>query len=274
MKNLLAFIASSFVCAFVSSAQSYLPAPSTDDGILVRRLDTSPNQAHWPDSSLHDYRTSSDNAFSVPTTGESDRYGRRWTATAPSRAQLGSSAGTIRVIFLGPGDDCFIGGTGYTYSGSATRDAFTYATAAGIPHPSALDFGDFADLPLGYGEGNSVDLWTVSANAWYTLFDSTKSQPSPAPGRVSWLEDPLLVPTYIDATGQYSLVPTWIVSVDEPPTASTPGGTHRLAVQFFYSTGQAFEPYYGDATRAKTAGQPRTEGVAGCPAGALVACRD
>ncbi len=253
MNKLLALIAPTFVCATLATAQSYLPPPSTNDGILVRRLDTSPNSLYWPDSDLTEYRTSSDNSFSTPAAGGADQYGRRWTASAPSRSQLGSSGGTLRVIFLGQGNDGFIGGTGYSYAGSPHAEGFTYATSSGIPAPSNLNFGDFADVPLAFGDGYNFELWTVTANAWYTLFVEANSLPTPHPGRVTWLEEPILVPTYIDTTGQYALVPTYIVSIDEPATSNTAGGTHRLALQFFYNSGQPLEPYYGDAASLRKA---------------------
>jgi|GEM_PF-4715391 len=215
-----------------------LPPLSTTDGASIQ---TSPENTQWASSALSNYSTTG--SFVTPAAGGTDAWGHTWTTTAPEFTSINQNGGTIREIFLGPGDTSWMPAVGYTYLTSPYSSGNSYTLAYlsdDTFSPSALGFGDVADVNFPAGWEQNFDFWIDTKSGVYTLLNPANSQTSAdASAQVLWTSSPLLIPTWVPALGDFENVETWIGSLVETPVN---GQSHefRFAVQAFEAQGTPF----------------------------------
>ena len=235
MRSLLAPLAlfASAVSGYAQFTDATLPPLSSSDGAFITQDSA---QTNWPSSALQNYSTS--NSFVAPAAGGTDAWGHTWTTTAPDFSGV-NNGGTLRKIFLGPGNSSFTPAVGYTYltSPSSAGNSFTLDYLNEVYSPSSFAFGDYTDVNLLPGQVSTFDFWIDTNSGVYTLLNPANSQTtSAATAQVLWTQSPLLVSTYVTSANGFEDVPTWIGTLVE----TTTGGASQeftFAIQEFEASG-------------------------------------
>lgn len=184
---------------------------------------------HWENpSTLGAYNLASDTTVPLPS-------GLTWGYTAPAaitsaRTAINAGGGTIRAIFTGETAGWY-NDFGYTYTGIPSSSGQSYTVFSNIQalSPATVHFGDHVDVALAPGDAATFDFWLNGTDSFtttnpmpptqnggvYTVFNPANSSPFVAPGNVKFAQSPLMVNTFVAATGTYQDVATYLVSVED-----------------------------------------------------------
>jgi hypothetical protein len=233
MKKLLRIVAFWVVSTKLLAQLNPLPPSSLVDGVVSRNIGMNAGATHWDDAQgLAVFKLAADD--NKPLTSLDMRFGSTLPAAfLAERARINSNGGTIRAIFLGESAG-WLNHFGYAYDGvpssSNSYTAFRDMQAnPGTPYPVNMSFGNYIDLNLGLGSASSFDFWLDAVGSdsqanpgsptadggVYTVFNPAASSPSIPPGNALYLQEPLMVSTWLPALGEYRDIATFIVGFED-----------------------------------------------------------
>jgi len=232
-KNLLGIVLFLAVGTGLFAQLRTLPPSAITDGVVVNRLGLNSGVSHWESAeSLGMFRVAAD------CTAPLAELGAYFSSTPPpsllaERNRINGTGGTIRAIFLGESAG-WLNDFGYSYDGQpASASSYTVyrdiQALSGTNQPVNVAFGNSIDLALGVGSAGQFDFWlnavgnsgssndgvAGASGGVYTVFDPSGSSPYIPPGNVRYLQEPLMVNTWVPALERYVDVATYVVGFED-----------------------------------------------------------